>query len=151
MRRYVMMLLGLVLLLAGSFGAAQGPEIKGTVIIRKVGKYVQIEVSGGRPFRIVQAIPELQIGAQFTRLSRFSDSGGLIFFMSGEDFAKTKDGDGIRVKYQGSWNFGNLDKSKMAKANPPSPFVSSHSRSEASSKLPQMFSSNRIILDLRKH
>ena len=120
MRRYVMMLLGLVLLLAGSFGAAQGPEIKGTVIIRKVGKYVEIEVSGGRSFPVVQAIPELQIGAQFTCLSRFSDSGGLIFFMSGEDFAKTKDGDAIHVKYSGGWNFGNLDKSKMAQGTPPS-------------------------------
>ena len=119
MRRYVMMLLGLVLLLAGSFGEAQGPEIKGTVIIRKVGKSVQIEVSGGRPFPIVQAIPELQIGAQFTRLSSFSDSGGLIFYMPGEDFAKTKDGDAIFVSYQGKWNFGNLDKSKMAQGKPP--------------------------------
>ena len=128
MRRYVMMLLGLVLLLAGSFGEAQGPEIKGTVTIRKVGKDVEIEVGGGRSFPVVNAMPELQIGPQFTRLSRYPNSGELstlIFTLSGENFAKTKDGDAILVKYdpdsQGRWFFGNLDKSKMAQANPPSP------------------------------
>jgi hypothetical protein len=56
-------------------------------------------------------------------MSRVANADGstnsLIFTMSAKSFARTKNGDAIRVRYdpdsQGVWEFGKLDKSKLKK------------------------------------
>jgi hypothetical protein len=106
-----------------SLGEVLGAKIKGTVFIRKMDKDFEIEVTGGRSFPVVNSRPELHIGAEVTHLSRYPKTGELttlIFSMSGEAFAKTKEGEHIMVKYnpdsQGHWDFGALDKSKIVEA-----------------------------------
>jgi hypothetical protein len=91
------------------------------VEIRQVGKdKFEITVTSERPFPVVNAIAVLSIGAERSLVSRNPPDGStktLIFAMSAESFAKTRDGDAIRVCYdpdsQGVWEFGKLDKSKV--------------------------------------
>jgi hypothetical protein len=97
---------------------------KNTVEIRKVGKdKVEVTVTSDKPFPVVNAYPVLSIGAQRSSVSRVAKADGstnaLIFTMSAKSFAKTKNGNAIRVRYspdsQGVWEFGKLDKSKLKK------------------------------------
>jgi hypothetical protein len=91
------------------------------VEIRRIGKdKFEITLTSTRPFPVVNAIPVLFIGGQRSLESRYPMDGStniLIFTMSAESFAKTKDGDPIRVRYdpdsQGVWEFGKLDKSQV--------------------------------------
>jgi hypothetical protein len=97
---------------------------KNTVEIRKVGKdKVEVKVTSEKRFPVVNAYPVLSIGAQRSSVSRVAKADGstnaLIFTMSAKSFAKAKNGDTIRVRYnpdsQGVWEFGKLDKSKLKK------------------------------------
>jgi RNA polymerase sigma factor (sigma-70 family) len=85
-------------------------------------KAVEIEVTSARAFPPIGAVPVLHIGAQTSRVSRYPATGEtttLIFTMSAAEFARTKNGDRILVKYdpdsQGQWDFGKLDKGLMDK------------------------------------
>jgi RNA polymerase sigma-70 factor (ECF subfamily) len=91
---------------------------RNTVKIRNAadGK-VDIELTSDRAFPVVGAFPVLHIGTEKSQMSRYGDGGQtttLIFTMSAAEFARTKNGDRIRVKYepdsQGHWDFGKLDK-----------------------------------------
>ena len=87
------------------------------VQIRRAGKAnVEIQVSSDRPFRVVNAGVVLYIGQQKTYISRHPQGklNTLIFTIPADDFARTKDGDAIAVRYepdsQGHWDFGVLNK-----------------------------------------
>jgi hypothetical protein len=95
---------------------------KNTVKLRSAGKdNVEIEVTSDQRFPIVNAAVGLYIGEQKSLQSRSpnGETTTLIFTMSAADFAKTKNGDRIVVKYdpdsQGHWDFGKLDKSRLDK------------------------------------
>jgi hypothetical protein len=99
-------------------------ESKSTVEIRQVGKdKVEVTVTSAKPFPIVNAYAVLSIGEERSSISRLAKADGstnsLIFTMRVKSFAKTKDGDPIRVRYnpdsQGVWELGKLDKSKLKK------------------------------------
>ena len=99
-------------------GAAVSPN---HVQMRRTGKSnVEIQVSSDRPFPVVNAGVVLYIGQQKSRLSRYPEGkmNTLVFTMPADDFAKTKDGDAITVRYepdsQGHWEFGALDKKAVA-------------------------------------
>jgi hypothetical protein len=112
--------------LADYSSAAQGKQAKAknTVEIRQVGKEkVEVTVTSEKAFPIVNAYAVLSIGDQRSSISRVAKADGstnsLIFTMSTESLAKTKNGEAIRVRYepdsQGVWEFGKLDKSKLKK------------------------------------
>ena len=77
-------------------------------------------MSSERPFPAVNAMAVLYIGQQKTHISRYLEGkmNTLVFTMPADDFAKTKDGDAITVRYepdsQGHWEFGALDKKSVA-------------------------------------
>jgi hypothetical protein len=113
-----------VLLWATAPGQGREPEKKSqnTVKIRKTDKgTVEFEVTSDRAFPVIGAFPVLHVGKVSAMMSRYPDGNTrtLIFTMSAEEFAKTADGDEIRVRYnpdsQGVWEFGKLDKKKVDK------------------------------------
>jgi hypothetical protein len=91
------------------------------VEIRQAGKdKVEVMLTSARNFPVVNAFAVLSIGEERSSVSRNAPDGStktLIFTMSAESFAKTKNGDAIRVRYdpdsQGVWEFGKLDKGKL--------------------------------------
>ncbi len=122
--------LGLAALLAAfpCWGSADDPSIPkkkepaaNKVEIRQAGKEkVEVTLTSARKFPVVNAFAVLSIGGERSSVSMFAADGStntLIFTMSAESFAKTKNGDAIRVRYdpdsQGVWDFGKLDKSKL--------------------------------------
>lgn len=121
--------LGLVLLTLGLPCSSSGDDSsvpsqkdpKNKVVIRQAGKEkVEIMLTSPKRFPVVNAIAVLWIGEQRSKISRYADDGStntIIFTMNTESFAKTKNGDAIRVRYapdsQGVWEFGKLDKSKV--------------------------------------
>jgi hypothetical protein len=81
---------------------------------------IEIEVTSSRPFPVVNAMAVLHVGKQQTSLSRYGPDGSLntlIFSMDARDFARTRDGDRVLVRYdpdsQGHWDFGPLEKKRL--------------------------------------
>lgn len=102
------------------------PKSRGgnTVTIRQVAASavlggnagVELELYSEHPFLVVNSLVFLQIGRDKFYLSGYKDGGlnTLVFTLTPEEFAHTKRGDPIIVRYdpdsQGQWDFGFLDK-----------------------------------------
>ncbi len=77
---------------------------------------VEIELYSERPFPVVNSLVFLQIGRDKFYLSDYKDGAlnTLVFTLTPEEFARTKRGDPIIVRYdpnsQGQWDFGLLNK-----------------------------------------
>jgi RNA polymerase sigma factor (sigma-70 family) len=97
-------------------------QIANTVRLRSAAKNtVEIEVTSARPFLPKAGVPVLSIGTVRSMVSRSpgGETTTIIFTMSAAEFARTKNGDRILVKYEpGSgrpWDCGKLDKSRLDK------------------------------------
>jgi hypothetical protein len=77
---------------------------------------IEIEVSSPRAFPVTDATVVLQIGTKVFKLSEFKngDPHTLIFTLTPDEFASTRDESLVTVKYepdtQGHWDFGFLEK-----------------------------------------
>ena len=96
---------------------------KNTMKLRKgpMGTFL-FELTSERGFPVINARPVMLVGAEKAILCRYGPDGSLnkiIFWMTAEEFAKTKDGDPVSVRYepnsQGTWEFGKLDKKMVEK------------------------------------
>jgi hypothetical protein len=83
---------------------------------------VLFELTSNRGFPVINARPVMVVGSEKAILCRSGKDGNLntlIFWMTAEEFAKTKNGDPVRVRYepdsQGTWEFGKLDKKVIEK------------------------------------
>lgn len=115
-------------LLALSLAAcAATPANNGALTLRRVpssavlrgGPAVDVEVRSDREFPVRNEVTVLRIGERDFFLSRYPNNGdthSLIFTLTPEEFAATRDGDTVVVQYglgdqPDRWDFGVLDKS----------------------------------------
>lgn len=91
--------------------------------INPVAATVEIEVHSTKPFPVRALPPVLKIGDKRFRMSRPPKDGSLhtlVFSLNASEFAQLHDGDPVVVLYGAAespgerWNFGRLDKSRMA-------------------------------------
>lgn len=124
LRRGIVSVAGLAFVLSVGTAFAQEPRINSItgIQVAPAGDGVEIAVTSSTPF-IRSELPVLRVGEQELALSRAPDDGSLNtrrFWMSWEQFRKARSGEKVlfqwgRGKDRQQVDFGNLDKSKLAR------------------------------------
>jgi len=126
LRRGIVSVAGFAFLLSAglptAFAQKPGSNAITSIQVAPAGDGVEIAVTSSTPF-IRSELPVLRVGEQELTLSRAPDDGSLNtrrFWMSWEQFRKARSGEKVLFQWgrgstQRQVDFGNLDKSKLAR------------------------------------